>query len=161
MGSGTWCQFRPAIHQRFPLEHQKGGRGASRELEPPTRNRRRRLWGLVHQQGFYFHATALWQPGGILGNLLGTLTSPSRMSSGNTFRLDSWWMEKRRLDERLTARVGSLQGRISMRRDTTAHRSSLSLWGMPWAISLPTMSPTIHHLPRNGGAKLFRSITSM
>ena len=91
----------------------------------------------------------------------GNAHEPSRMSGGNTFRLESWWMEKRRLDERLTARVGSLQGRISMRRNTTAHRSSLSLWGMPWAISLPTMSPTIHHLPRNGGAKLFRSITSM
>jgi porin len=65
---------------------------------------------LVHQQGFYFHATALWQGGGILGNYLGTLTSPSGMSSGNTFRLDSWWMEKRWLNERLTARVGQFAG---------------------------------------------------
>jgi porin len=65
---------------------------------------------LVHQQGLYFHATALWQGGGILGNYLGTLTSPSGMSSGNTFRLDSWWMEKRWLNERLTARVGQFAG---------------------------------------------------
>jgi carbohydrate-selective porin OprB len=64
----------------------------------------------VHQQGLYFHATALWQGGGILGNYLGTLTSPSGMSSGNTFRLDSWWMEKRWLNERLTARVGQFAG---------------------------------------------------
>lgn len=28
------------------------------------------------------------------------------MSSENTFRLDSWWLEKRWLHERLTARVG-------------------------------------------------------
>src|SRR5271156_1772854 len=64
----------------------------------------------VHQQGLYFHATALWQGGGILGNYLGTLTSPSGMSSGNTFRLDSWGMEKRWLNERLTARVGQFAG---------------------------------------------------
>jgi carbohydrate-selective porin OprB len=32
------------------------------------------------------------------------------MSSGNTFRLDSWWMEERWLNERLTARVGQFAG---------------------------------------------------
>jgi carbohydrate-selective porin OprB len=65
---------------------------------------------LIHQQGLYFHATALWQGGGILGAYLGTLTSPSGMSSGNTFRLDSWWLEKRWLNERVTARVGQFAG---------------------------------------------------
>jgi carbohydrate-selective porin OprB len=68
------------------------------------------LGTLVHQQGLYFHATALWQGGGMLGNYLGTLTSPSGMSSGNTFRLDSWWLEKRWLNEHLTARVGQFAG---------------------------------------------------
>jgi porin len=61
---------------------------------------------LVGVQGLYFHATALWQGGGNLGTYLGLLTSPSGMSSANTCRLDSWWIEKRWLDERLTARVG-------------------------------------------------------
>jgi carbohydrate-selective porin OprB len=32
------------------------------------------------------------------------------MSSANTFRLDSWWIEKRWLDERITARVGQFAG---------------------------------------------------
>jgi carbohydrate-selective porin OprB len=32
------------------------------------------------------------------------------MSSGNTFRLDSWWLEKRWFNERLTARVGQFAG---------------------------------------------------
>jgi carbohydrate-selective porin OprB len=68
------------------------------------------LGRLIHQQGLYFHATALWQGGGILGGYLGTLTSPSGMSSGNTFRLDSWWLEKRWLNERVTARVGQFAG---------------------------------------------------
>jgi carbohydrate-selective porin OprB len=68
------------------------------------------LGTLVHQQGLYFHATALWQGGGKLGTYLGTLTSPSGMSSGNTFRLDSWWLEKHWLHERLTARVGQFAG---------------------------------------------------
>jgi porin len=65
---------------------------------------------LTGVHGLYFHATALWQGGGNLGAYLGTLTSPSGMSSANTFRLDSWWIEKRWLDERITARVGQFAG---------------------------------------------------
>jgi porin len=65
---------------------------------------------LIGQQGLYFHATALWQGGGNLGAYLGLLTSPSGMSSANTCRLDSWWIEKRWLDERITARVGQFAG---------------------------------------------------
>ena len=68
------------------------------------------LGTFIHQQGLYFHATALWQGGGKLGAYLGTLTSPSGMSSGNTFRLDSWWLEKHWLNERVTARVGQFAG---------------------------------------------------
>src|SRR5439155_5320431 len=65
---------------------------------------------LVEEPGLYFHATALWQAGGNLGAYLGLLTSPSGMSSANTFRLDSWWLEKRWLNERVTARVGQFAG---------------------------------------------------
>jgi carbohydrate-selective porin OprB len=65
---------------------------------------------LIGQPGLYFHATGLWQGGGNLGTYLGLLTSPSGMSSGNTCRLDSWWFEKRWLNERLTARIGQFAG---------------------------------------------------
>jgi porin len=65
---------------------------------------------LSHVKGLYFHATALWQGGGNLGTYLGLLSNPSGMSSENTFRLDSWWIEKRWLNERLTARVGQFAG---------------------------------------------------
>jgi carbohydrate-selective porin OprB len=68
------------------------------------------LGELIGQQGWYFHATALWQGGGNLGAYLGLLTSPSGMSSENICRLDSWWIEKRWLDERITARVGQFAG---------------------------------------------------
>jgi len=68
------------------------------------------LGTLVGQHGLYFHATALWQGGGNLGAYLGLLTSPSGMSSANTCRLDSWWIEKRWLDERITARIGQFAG---------------------------------------------------
>ncbi len=61
---------------------------------------------MAGQHDLYFHATALWQAGGNLGAYLGLQTSPSGMSSMNTCRLDSWWLEKRWLNERLTARVG-------------------------------------------------------
>jgi len=65
---------------------------------------------LTGVQGLYFHVTALWQTGGNLGADLGLLTSPSGMSSQHTFRLDSWWIEKRWLDDRVTARVGQFAG---------------------------------------------------
>jgi carbohydrate-selective porin OprB len=65
---------------------------------------------LAEQHALYFHATALWQGGGNLGTYLGLLTSPSGMSSMNTCRLDSWWIEKRWLDEHLIARVGQFAG---------------------------------------------------
>jgi porin len=65
---------------------------------------------LTGQHDLYFHATALWQGGGNLGTYLGLLTSPSGMSSENTCRLDSWWIEKRWLNERLTARIGQFAG---------------------------------------------------
>src|SRR5262249_7432694 len=50
---------------------------------------------LSEQPGLYFHATAVWQAGGNLGTYLGLITGPSGMASANTFRLDSWWLEKR------------------------------------------------------------------
>lgn len=65
---------------------------------------------LIGQPGLYFHATGLWQGGGNLGEYLGLLTSPSGMSSGNTCRLDSWWIEKRWWNEGLTARIGQFAG---------------------------------------------------
>lgn len=71
------------------------------------------LGALIGQHDLYFHATALWQGGGKLVTYLGLLTSPSGMSSANTFRLDSWWLEKRWLNERFTARVGQFAGQDS------------------------------------------------
>ena len=65
---------------------------------------------LAGQDGLYFHATGLWQAGGNLGEKLGLLIGPSGMASNNTVRLDSWWIEKRWLDERIVARVGQFAG---------------------------------------------------
>ena len=65
---------------------------------------------LLHQDGWYFHATALWQGGGNLGSYLGLIASPSGMSSANTFRLDSWWVEKRWRDDRIVVRAGQFAG---------------------------------------------------
>ena len=68
------------------------------------------LGTLIDQHGLYFHATALTQGGGNLGEELGLLTGPSGMASANTTRLDSWWIEKRWLDDRIVARVGQFAG---------------------------------------------------
>jgi carbohydrate-selective porin OprB len=65
---------------------------------------------LTGLQGLYFHATALWQNGDNLGAHLGLLISPSGMASAHTFRLDSWWIEKRFLDERIAVRLGQFAG---------------------------------------------------
>src|ERR1700693_704866 len=102
------------------------------------------LGTLVGEQGLYFHATALWQGGGNLGAYLGLLTSPSGMSSANTCRLDSWWIEKRWVDGRITARVGQVAGSISMEPSTTRLLSSSSRWAMRWAICSQTWSPSTH-----------------
>ena len=60
--------------------------------------------------GWYFHATGLWQSGGNLNTYIGLLTSPSGMSSEDTFRLDSWWVEKRWSNDRIAARAGQFAG---------------------------------------------------
>ncbi len=65
---------------------------------------------LSGHRGWYFHATGLWQNGGNVGARLGLITSPSGMSSAHTFRLDSWWIEKRWKEERITVRVGQFAG---------------------------------------------------
>ena len=68
------------------------------------------LGRLIQADGWYFHATALWQGGGNLGAYLGLIASPSGMSSANTFRLDSWWLEKRWREERIVIRAGQFAG---------------------------------------------------
>lgn len=68
------------------------------------------LGALTGHQGWYFHATALWQAGGNLGAYLGVIASPSGMSSADTFRMDSWWLEKRWLNQRITVRAGQFAG---------------------------------------------------
>lgn len=68
------------------------------------------LGRLIGHDGWYFHATALWQGGGDLGAYLGLIASPSGMSSADTFRLDSWWLEKRWRNERIVVRAGQFAG---------------------------------------------------
>jgi porin len=65
---------------------------------------------MLGAEGWTFHITALWQAGGNMGTYLGLVTGPSGMASANTFRLDSWWIEKRFLSERLTVRAGQFAG---------------------------------------------------
>jgi porin len=65
---------------------------------------------LAGQDGLYFHATALTQGGGNLGQDLALLSGPSSLVSFNTIRLDSWWIEQRWLDDRIAVRVGQFAG---------------------------------------------------
>jgi porin len=60
----------------------------------------------AHWHGTTFHATAVWQTGSNLGQYLGLLANPSGLASANTFRLDSWWIEKRFRNGRLEIRAG-------------------------------------------------------
>lgn len=65
---------------------------------------------LTHTPGLYFHMTAVWQCGGNLGTYLGTIIGPSGLASANTFRLDSWWLEKRVFGQRFVMRAGQFAG---------------------------------------------------
>ena len=68
------------------------------------------LGKLTGAHDLYFHITGLWQAGSNLQTYLGTIAKPSGIASVNTFRLDSYWIEKRFLDQRLIARVGQFGG---------------------------------------------------
>ena len=59
------------------------------------------------------HVTAVWQGGGNLGKYLGTIAAPSGIASENTFRLDSWWFEKRFMQEHLAVRAGQFAAQDS------------------------------------------------
>ncbi len=59
------------------------------------------------------HVTAVWQGGGNLGKYLGTISGPSGIASENTFRLDSWWLEKRLFQEHLALRAGQFAAQDS------------------------------------------------
>jgi carbohydrate-selective porin OprB len=71
------------------------------------------LGAWIEQPGWSFHATALWQGGSDVGAYLDLLADPSGIASVNTFRLDSWWVQKQWLDERLTVRAGQFAGEDS------------------------------------------------
>jgi porin len=114
---GDWGGLRPRLSERGVTFDFQYVSDALANVESPEADRfaswNRFRWTvdvdfgeLVGEHDLFFHATALWQGGGNLGAYLGTLSSPSGMSSMNTCRLDSWWIEKRWLNERLTVRIG-------------------------------------------------------
>jgi hypothetical protein len=92
------------------------------------------LGALAHRPGLYFHATALWQGGGNLGTYLGTLTSPSGMSSYNLFRLDSGGLRSNGGMIGSPCGLVNSQDRTSTAISITAHPSSSSRWDMRLAI---------------------------
>ena len=61
---------------------------------------------LAGWHGATFHATAVWQAGGNLGQYLGLLANPSSLVSANPFSLNSWWIEKRFRNGGLEIRAG-------------------------------------------------------
>ncbi len=118
---GTWGGERTRLEERgvsFDFQYVSDSLWNLKSVQPERFASWNRFRGTVDidfgkltgWHDLYFHATALWQGGGNLGAYLGLLTSPSGMSSMNTCRLDSWWIEKRWLDERITARVGQFAG---------------------------------------------------
>src|SRR5271155_2832229 len=118
---GTWGGQRTHLQERgvsFDFQYVSDSLWNLKSVQPERFASWNRFRGTVDidfgkltgWHDLYFHATALWQGGGNLGAYLGLLTSPSGMASENTFRLDSWWLEKRWLNEHLTARVGQFAG---------------------------------------------------
>jgi len=108
--AGAWRAIRLPVCQRHPL-----GFKSQQNSQFASWNRFRAtvdidFGKLSGQDGLYFHATGLTQGGGNLGLDLGLLTGPSSLVSANTTRLDSWWIEKRWLDDRIAIRVGQFAG---------------------------------------------------
>jgi carbohydrate-selective porin OprB len=118
---GDWAGLRTRLQEsgvNFDIQYVSDSLWGSRS-GPPTQfemwNRVRAtvdidLGTLLKWDGMYFHATGLWQGGGNLGERLGLIASPSGMSSRRTFRLDSWWLEKRWREDRITVRAGQFAG---------------------------------------------------
>ena len=118
---GDWGGVRTRLLQRgvrFDFQYISDtlwGFGSQQKSQFATWNRIRTtvdidFVALAGQEGWYFHATGLWQAGGNLGEKLGLFIGPSGMASNNTARLDSWWIEKRWLGDRIVARVGQFAG---------------------------------------------------
>ncbi len=61
---------------------------------------------LTRTPGLRLHITAVWQGGGNLGNYLGQFAGPSGLASQNSFRLDSWWVDKALRPNRVYVRFG-------------------------------------------------------
>jgi carbohydrate-selective porin OprB len=118
---GDWCGERTRLEQRgvrFDFQYVRDtlwGFKSQQNSQFASWNRFRAtvdidFGKLAGQDGLYFHATGLTQGGGNLGLDLGLLTGPSSLVSFNTTRLDSWWIEKRWLDDRIAVRVGQFAG---------------------------------------------------
>lgn len=66
---------------------------------------------LAQLHGTSFYATGVWQYGANLGvQYIGSLANPSSLVSAHTFRLDSWWLQQKVLDGKLTFRAGQFAG---------------------------------------------------
>jgi porin len=118
---GDWCGERTRLEQRgvrFDFQYVSDTLWGFESQQKPqfaSWNRFRAtvdidFGKLAGQDGLYFHATGLSQGGGNLGLDLGLLIGPSSLVSFNTTRLDSWWIEKRWLDDRIAVRVGQFAG---------------------------------------------------
>lgn len=118
---GDWCGERTRLEQRgvkFDFQYVSDtlwGFKSQQNSQFASWNRFRAtvdidFGKLAGKDGLYFHATGLTQGGGNLGLDLGLLTGPSSLVSFNTTRLDSWWIEKRWLDDRIAIRVGQFAG---------------------------------------------------
>ena len=118
---GDWCGLRTRLLERgvrFDFQYVSDSLWGFKsqqtsQFEPWNRFRATvdiDFGKLAGQDGLYFHATGLAQGGGNLGQDLGLVTGPSSLVSANTTRLDSWWIEKRWLDDRIAIRVGQFAG---------------------------------------------------
>ena len=118
------------------------------------------LGTLVHQQGWSFHATAVWQTGDNLGSYLGLVANPSSIASMNTFRLDSWWFQKSWLKNGSLFAWASSRVKIPTATKTSGSLSWLSRSAVHWTIYLIPLKPSILLPRRRWKSTLYRSTTS-
>ena len=68
------------------------------------------LGELAHCSGCTVELSGVWQTGANMGMFLGTIAPPSALTSANTLRLDSWWVEKKLRSGRVAVRAGQWAG---------------------------------------------------
>ncbi len=102
----------------YALEYLSDSLGNVRSVQPARFTSYSRVRGtvdfdfekLAQVSGLTVHITGVWQTGANQGAYLGTIATPSAISTFNAFRLDAWWVQQRLAGGKIALRFGQFAG---------------------------------------------------